>query len=161
LKNRSFPKIIEETLRQEFSNSSIHFELTQDGRILLVVNEDDLDLQPHGISDGFYKILFVLTAIETKPSLLLVDEVENSLHREVVELIMDTIKFSEIKSIITTHSPLIVDMIDLNQVRVVSKTIQGTKVTKPKDIEKLKLQLHDLGLTHSDAWYEGVLTGKS
>ncbi len=39
-----------------------------------------LELPAPGISDGFYKALTLLTALESEPSLLVVDEVENSLH---------------------------------------------------------------------------------
>ncbi len=161
IKNKRFPALIEETIRREFSNSSISFDITLDGRILLLVDEDGLELQPHSISDGFYKLLFVLTAYETKPSLLLIDEIENSLHKKLIEFIVDTINLGEIKSILTTHSPVIVDMINLNQLRIVSKQFRDTIIEKTMNIKNLKIKLHDLGLAQSDAWFEGILSGKS
>ena len=67
------------------------------------------ELLPPNTSDGFYKILTMLIAIYLKPPLLIIDEIENSLHPSTLELILNTIKIGETQAILTTHSPVVVD----------------------------------------------------
>ena len=62
-----------------------------------------------------------------KPSLLIIDEVENSLHPETLEKLLDELKSSETTVIITTHSPVVVDMTDPADLVIVEKIAGETK----------------------------------
>ncbi len=148
---------VREIIAQFYPESSIGFTFTQDNRLMLVVNENDLELHPHGISDGFYKLLFILTGLYGTSSMLLVDEIENSLHLSAIEFALDIIKSEDVQTIICTHSPLIIDLLDLQDILVCIKDRGETMIKRPNDIENLKKELNELNLSHSDAWAIGRL----
>ncbi|MDP2768026.1 MAG: AAA family ATPase, partial [Candidatus Methanoperedens sp.] len=95
LKEGKIPEQVYNPLSMVFPKIDVRPHLTDDGRVLIKFLEDGLELLPPNTSDGFYKILTVLIAIYLKPPLLIVDEIENSLHPETLELILDTIKASD------------------------------------------------------------------
>ena len=61
-------------------------ELTTDGRVYTRVLEREHELEPPQVPDGLWKILAIELAIESKPHLLVIDELENSLHPKAIEL---------------------------------------------------------------------------
>ncbi len=145
-------KEIKKAIESFFENAEFSFDFTKDGRIMLVVKENELELHPHGIGTGFYKLLFVLTGLFSRPSLLLVDEFENSLHFEAIQFLLDTIIDEGVQTIISTHSPIIVDMLDLDHFLICEKEQVETKLRRLKNIEILKQKLQEEGLAHSDYW---------
>ena len=142
----------------EYPGSTLQFGDTSDGKKFLVLKErSGIELEPPNFSDGFLKLLVVLAAMRTEPSLLLIDEVENSLYREALELVFDEIKSNGLNVLLTTHSPHLVDLTTLDNLVLISKPGTETLVLKPKNIEKLKERLTELNLSHSDAWQSGAL----
>lgn len=57
LREGRLPEEIETPLRIIFPNTRVFFQLTEDGRVMIKVFENGLELAPPSISDGFYKIL--------------------------------------------------------------------------------------------------------
>ncbi|AIJ06350.1 hypothetical protein JH146_1508 [Methanocaldococcus bathoardescens] len=155
LKEGRIPEDILNPLSMIFPNTRISFQLTDDGRVLMKVFEEGVELSPPSISDGFYKTLLILTAIYLKPSILIIDEIENSLYPEALELIFDTLKDSESQIIITTHSPIVVDLTEPKDVIFVDKKFGESRFIRIKNPEKLKEKLNELGLSFSEGWLYG------
>jgi hypothetical protein len=157
LKEGKIPEEISNPLSMVFPKLDVRPHLTDDGRVMIKFLEEGLELLPPNTSDGFYKILTVLIAIYLKPPLLIIDEIENSLHPSTLELILDTIRISETQAIITTHSPVVVDMTDLSNIILVEKEEGESKFKRIKDPEKIKEFLIEKGLTFSEGWIYGDL----
>ena len=157
LREGRLPEEIAEPLSIAFPNTRVFFQLTEDGRVMMKVFENDLELAPPGISDGFYKVLAILTAAYLKHPLLIIDEIENSLHPETLELIIDTLRESESQVIITTHSPVVVDIVEPSDLVLVDKENGETVFKRIKDPEKIKKFLNEKGITLSEGWLYGSL----
>jgi predicted ATPase len=148
------PERIEYGIRTLFPKFRIGFERGFSGEIVLRIYEDDHVLYPPSIPDGFYKVLAILTAIELKPSILAIDEIENSLHAEALEYVIDELKDSESTVIIATHSPVVVDIVDLEDLIIVEKD-EGTRLRRVEEPEKVREELEELGITPSESWLYG------
>lgn len=157
LKEGKIPEEIYNPFTMVFPKIDVRPHITDDGRVMIKFYEDGLELLPPNTSDGFYKILTVLTAIYLKPPLLIIDEIENSLHPSTLELILDTIKIGESQTIITTHSPVVVDMTELSNIVLVEKEQGESKFRRIKDPEKIKEFLIEKGITFSEGWIYGDL----
>ena len=143
-----FGRAIEEL----FPNWQISFSVTDDGRILLHVNDGNTTLSPPSIPDGFYKLLVILAAVEQKPHLLLIDEIETSLHAEILEYIIDELHTCYSRVLITTHSPLVIDAVELEDVIMLERSLLGTVGKRIENAEQMKNELREKGLTLSESW---------
>lgn len=157
LKEGKIPEEIYNPLAMVFPKIDVRPHITDDGRVMIKFFEDGLELLPPNTSDGFYKILTMLIAIYLKPPLLIVDEIENSLHPSTLELILDTIGIGDTQAIITTHSPVVVDMTELSNIILVEKEQGESKFKRIKDPEKIKEFLIEKGITFSEGWIYGDL----
>jgi predicted ATPase len=157
LKEGKIPEEIYKSLAMVFPKIDVRPHITDDGRVMIKFYEDGLELLPPNTSDGFYKILTLLTAIYLKPPLLIIDEIENSLHPSTLELILNTIKIGDTQAIITTHSPVVVDMTELNDIILVEKEQEESKFKRIKDLEKAREFLIQKGITFSEGWIYGDL----
>jgi len=157
LREGKLPDEISKPISIAFPNTRVFFQLTEDGRVMMKVFEGNLELAPPSISDGFYKTLAILTAAYLKPPLLMIDEIENSLHPETLELILDVLRGSESQVIITTHSPVVVDMTEPSDLILVDKVEGESRFVRIKDPEKIKRFLNEKGITLSEGWLYGSL----
>ncbi len=139
-------------LEDLFPGWRVVFELTADGRAMLTVKDGDLRLAPPSIPDGFYKLLAILAAVELNPRILLIDEVDTSLHAKVIDYVLDTLKTSESTVIITTHSPLVIDMVDLEDLIVLEHAGSGISSRRIRNPDDLRMRLKENGLTASESW---------
>lgn len=151
------PDRIETAISRMFPDTQIGFKLTREGRVYMQVTEKGLQLDPPCISDGFYKILAVLAALELKPSLLAIDEIENSLFAGALQYLIDELRTSGTTVIATTHSPMTVDLVDLKDLLIAEKTMEGTTLNRIKNVEKLQKKLAELKITQSESWLGGAL----
>lgn len=159
MERKRFPERIEKALSKLFPKTQMSISLTAQGQVFIKVHENGVELDPPCISDGFYKVLAILTAIESNPSLLAIDEIENSLHAKTLEYIIDELKSSGVTVIITTHSPVVVDMVDLEDLLIAEKTSDGTRLSSVKEPDELRKKLKELNITQSESWLYGVLAG--
>ncbi|MBU4139951.1 MAG: AAA family ATPase, partial [Euryarchaeota archaeon] len=158
LKEGQIPDEISNPFTMVFPKLDVRPHLTDDGRVMIKFFEDGLELLPPNTSDGFYKILTMLIAIYLKPPLLIIDEIENSLHPETLELILDTIKATDIQAIITTHSPVVVDMTEPDDMVLVEKEQGESRFKRIKDPEKIRTFLKEKGIKFSVGWLYGELS---
>jgi len=151
------PDRITTILSYLFPNINIDFALTDDQRVYLKVQENCLELPPVCIADGLYKLLAILTALELNPSLLIVDEIENTLHPKTLEMLLDELKSSDTTVIVTTHSPVVVDMIEPEDLVIVEKIAGETKFRRIENPEEIKKKLREAGITFSEGWLYGEI----
>jgi hypothetical protein len=138
-------------LREAFGGVTVE-PRSSAGRVFLVIKERGIELPPPNIADGLIKALAIASAIELRPTILLIDEVENSLHIKALKVIYDVLSSLEVPVIIATHSPALVDMAEPERVFVVSRGDDGGTVVEPPygDLERLKRRLSELGVSLSD-----------
>ena len=142
-------------LESLFPDWQIRFHVTGDGRILLNVYDGNMILSPSSIPDGFYKLLAILAAVEMKPKFLLIDEVDTSLHAEIIDYVLAELRTCESHVIITTHSPLVIDAVKLEDVVILKRTESGTTCKRIKNPDNVQTELRDEGLTLSERWIYG------
>ncbi|PLC65589.1 hypothetical protein B7L70_10400 [Vulcanisaeta sp. EB80] len=149
-------------LREAFNGVAVE-PRSSAGRVFLVIRERGIELPPPNIADGLIKALAIASAVELRPTMLLIDEVENSLHVKALKVIYDVLNSLEVPVIIATHSPALVDMAEPERVFVVSRGDDGGTVVEPPygDLERLKRRLSELGVSLSDyvlysrTWVQG------
>ena len=153
---RGIPERIIQVINSIFGNVEIKPKITDDGRVYIEVMENGLKLQPKMVSDGFWKILTILTAIELNPRIIVIDELENSLHPEAIEYIVDELKNSKSIVIVTTHSPAVIDIIDPEDLILLEKDMEGKTIVKRiKNPEEIRKWLSENGITLSEGWLYG------
>ncbi len=156
IKKREIPHRIQRILKYIFGDIEIGLDITSDGRVYVKVYESGYPLHPRVVSDGFWKVLTILTAIELEPAIILIDELENSLHPEAIEYIVNELKNSKSTVIATTHSPAIVDMVDPEDLILFEKDYEGKTIVKRiKNVENVKDWLVKQGITLSEGWLYG------
>ncbi len=102
------------------------------------------------LPDGFVKLLVILTALEQNPSILLIDEIENSLHPELIEFVVETLREEGNCTFVATHSPIVLDLVDPEEVWIFRPGEEGVEirnVTEYKSKEELLKELEELGIS--------------
>ncbi len=151
LKNRSMPPLVENGIKTFFPGFELNFESMPDGNVFLIVKFGDNFFYPPGIPNGFYKLVIILELIDQNPQILLIDELENSLHEKMVEYVLDAIKARNIKTIISTHSPLVVDLVDLKNILIVKMLDNHTDIKHIKNPEEKSKILIKESITPSES----------
>jgi len=120
------------------------------------VVEGEKEYPPYCVPDSLYKYLAVITAVKLKPSILVIDEIENTLHAELLEKLYDIIKHEDVQVVAITHSPVLVDICDLKELVVARKEGGATRLYKLKKPEKVEKVLRELGITPSTRFVRNV-----
>ncbi len=155
--SRGVSERVGRALANLFPGFRLSFELTSTGEVLLEVFEDDLKLYPPMVPDSLLKVLAVMAALDMKPSILAIDEIENHLHAEILEYVLDELRNSDSTVIVSTHSPAVVDLVDIGDLCFVSKDAGGTKIGRVRDVEAARRKLSEAGITVSEGWLYGRL----
>ncbi len=151
------PDIFTLALEMLFPGWQISFKITDEGNILMWITNGTVKLAPSSIPDGFYKLLAVLAAIELNPKLLLIDEIETSLHARIIEYIVDLLKDVDSTVIVTTHSPLVVDYVNMDDLILMENTSHVSTCRKIKNPNEIKKELAEKEITVSESWLYGEL----
>lgn len=141
-------------LRQMFPNVQGFRMFTEGGgRAVGVKLHDGTEVRPEHMSEGMlYFLAFAVLEYIDKPSLLLVEEPENGLHpariKEVVQMLREISKTTQV--LLATHSPLVVNELQADEVTVVTRTASdGTAFTRMDRVPNFK--------ERSSAWSLGEL----
>ncbi len=149
-KRGRIPERIDYALSRLFPGTFIRIE-SKFGQVALMAEESGIVLPPPNLADGLFKILSILTAVELNPSILLIDEIENSMHAEMLEYIVDELDALSIPVIVATHSPVVADLVAPDKIYIVSRKPEtGTVVERLEDPEKIRDKLKKLGVSLSD-----------
>ncbi|MHB1709644.1 MAG: AAA family ATPase [Thermoplasmataceae archaeon] len=157
-----FSERIQRAMEDMFPGWKLGFKLTDEGNIILKVNDESisgtsLEFYAPSLPDGFFKVLLVLIALEAKPSVLMIDELENSLHDTMIQYLLDSIRESGVNTIVSTHSPLVINSTNLEELRILENAANHSTVRSVKDTNSTKKKLVELGITPSESWLYGEL----
>jgi hypothetical protein len=150
---------LREALRYSFpgyENYSIVFDVTTDGRVFLSLVVDGLKLPPVSIPQGVLKTLVVESLIMWRPTIIVIDEFENSLHPELQQFLLDELGNSSAYVIIATHSTIPLNYAkNINEV-VILRLENGE--TKPYGISQEALEIiKSKKLTLSELLLSGLI----
>ncbi len=138
-----------------------YFDPTADGRIVLKLVVDGVELAPPSIPEGAFKAMAIMAAILLKPTLLAVDEFENSLHAQAQEILLGEIGRGVSNSLVATHSPIPIDALGtLDGVVLLRLEAGETRVEALRDTEELRRILRETGVTPSEAVLYGIAQGR-
>lgn len=96
------------------------------------------ELDPLCIPDGLYKTFVNSYSSRAEAPLLIIDEVENTLHAKILQYIIDELKNSESTMIITTHSPIVINMVDPGGLLMVEMTLEGSVFKRVREPEEAR-----------------------
>ncbi|WP_449463010.1 AAA family ATPase [Tardisphaera miroshnichenkoae] len=136
---------------------SISYNIAPNQTISLRLNEAGLQFDVPSIPDGYLKIITILYMLDQRPSLLFIDELENSLHLKLIELAISAFRSFSGKAVVTTHSPMVVDLVDPSELVLFERTGLSTVVKRITNPEALKKKLAEDGLALSESWLYGDL----
>lgn len=144
------PPRLRRALKTMFPNIFIAPKVVH-GNIVLFAEEGDLELAPPNLPDGLFKFVSLMLALDLEPTLLLVDEIENSMHARLIEYVIDEFSSLSIPVLLATHSPTVIDLVGMDRILVVRRDpISGTIVKRPSSIKELVSRLESEGITISD-----------
>lgn len=98
-------------------------------------------------ADGMYRLLWLLSSTKTRfdhenkiliPSIIFIDEIENGLDYKTLKFITNYLRnySRDIQIVMTTHSPLISDFIELENWKIFKRKGPLVKVFQPTNVEK-------------------------
>ena len=103
--------------------------------------------------DGLVKNLSIAAAMALGPSLLLLDEIENSLHAGLIELVFDELNNLPVPVVAATHSPIPVDLAGPERTLIAKPTPTGAIIERITNAKELRSELSKLGIAFSDYIY--------
>jgi predicted ATPase len=139
-----------------YRDFNVVFEPTADGRIFVRLVVDGLRLAPISIPQGVLKTLMIESLLKWEPSLLVVDEFENSLHPELQQFLLDEFRSSGVNVIVTTHSTIPLDYARSPDEVLVLKLVNGETKAYRLSGEVLG-RLREKRLTLSELLLSGLL----
>jgi len=146
---KSFPKAVASFLKENNLDIKV---IKEGGKVFLHFEKivGDKRVKVSRPSAGVVKTLVILTAIYSlKPSLIVIDEVENSLHLNFVEMLTDFFEFSDPQFLVTTHSPLVIDLTNPSDI-ILLHWVNGETIVKRINDDKIDEKLAERGVTLSE-----------
>lgn len=103
------------------------------------------------INDGLLRILAILAQLQSTPSFLMLDEIENGVNQEIIEKLVNILLNSKTQLLVTTHSPLVLnylpDDIAKDAVNYVYKSSDGdTQYKRFFEIPRVNEKLEFMGV---------------
>ncbi len=145
------PQLVEDALRLCFPGASIRLEVGM-GRVALTAEEDGVKLNSPNMPDGLIKLLAISTAASLGPSILLIDEIENSMHAALLEHVIDMLNSLGVPVLVATHSPLVVDIVGPERIIIVRREPgEPTRLERLSDKKEVLKKLAEVGVSLGDA----------
>jgi predicted ATPase len=103
-------------------------------------------IRASGVSDGHLQMLLLLTALfaegRSRPSLVLFDEPELSLHPWALAVLAEAIEDAAAKwqrqVLVSTHSPVLLSQFDASRILAVEPGVRGTNIRRLSEILEIK-----------------------
>jgi predicted ATPase len=111
--------------------------------VYLEMTEDEFRVPGWLLSTGTLRILALLACLRhpDPPPLLVVEEIENGLDPRTIQLLVEEFRAAiharKTQIIVTTHSPYLLDLLDLSHIVVVER-VDGEPVFSRPDKERLR-----------------------
>lgn len=122
-------------------------------KLLIEENNSVINIEHEArhINDGLLRILAILAQLQSTPSFLMLDEIENGVNQEIIEKLVTILLESKTQLLITTHSPLVLnylpDEIAIKSVNYIYKNIDGSTNHKYFfEIDHIKEKLEVMGV---------------
>lgn len=131
----------------------LHLRFNDDGRAWFEVEGLDWEDIPKSLC----KALVIFMALESNPSLLVIDEIESSFPPGVLETLVEELKDSNSAVILTTNSTVVIDMVDPDDLIIVERKKRNLVFRRIEDPGGLRERLSESGITLSDKWLYGKL----
>lgn len=121
----------------------------------LIIQESNsttnIEHEARHINDGLLRILAILAQLQSTPSFLMLDEIENGVNQEIIEKLVKVLLDSRTQLLITTHSPLVLnylpDDIAKDAVNYVYKSFDGdTQYKRFFEIPRIQEKLEFMGV---------------
>ena len=121
----------------------------------LIIQESNsttnIEHEARHINDGLLRILAILAQLQSTPSFLMLDEIENGVNQEIIEKLVNILLNSKTQLLVTTHSPLVLnylpDDIAKDAVNYVYKSSDGdTQYKRFFEISRTKEKLEFMGV---------------
>lgn len=112
--------------------------------VYLQLTEADFKVPGWLLSTGTLRILAFLALLRhpSPPPLIVIEEIENGLDPRTIHLLIDEIRTliesGRSQVILTTHSPYLLDLLDLSQIVMVERVGGQPTFTRPADQKRLK-----------------------
>lgn len=151
---------VEKALRTIMPNiQGIGVEVSNLGEVELTLIENGVPVPARILSEGTLRILglLALSGAKEQPSLIGFEEPENGIHPRRIQLIADLLKtrasFGETQYIVTTHSPLLPDLVRDDSLFACKRVAGETKIEpfstwgamgRKSDIDKILADTEDL-----------------
>lgn len=130
-------------------------------KLYLVLREESLtkSVPVEHISDGTLRYLFLLSILfnPERGNLVCIDEPETSLHPDMINTIGDAIKqaLKDTQLIVTTHSPLLLNSFDIDDVLIFEKNACNETEVNVKSPDEF-----DNRILAGQVWLQGLIGGK-
>jgi predicted ATPase len=117
--------------------------------VYLQLTEQEFKVPGWLLSTGTLRILALLAVLRhpDPPSLLVIEELENGLDPRTLNLVVEEIRrvveLGTIQVIITTHSPYLLDLLDLSQIVMVERVGGAPVFSRPEDHGSLRIWAED------------------
>lgn len=153
------PRELEEAVRYAFpgvGECRLGLDATTDGRVFIKLVVDGVTLPPATIPAGVLKTLIIETALYSKPSVIVIDEFENSLHPELQQFLIDELRGSGAYVFIMSHSTVPLDYVKSPR-EVVVLRLEGGETKAYRLREEARERMQKYGLTLSELLLSGLL----
>ena len=159
--NGTIPEHVLEIIKEIWNvkDLEISFEDLPYGYISLRFNVEGITVSQISAPEGIWKALAIEAATLFEPTIIAIDEFENSLHARAQDLLLEELRNSNALSIITTHSTIPLDFAKSPNEILVIELINGeTKSWRLSEIDAIKKKLEELGLTISEGLLHRFVT---
>jgi Predicted ATPase len=154
------PPALEEAVRYAVPDAGdcrLSLDVTTDGRVYLRLSTaDGVSLSSAAMPSGVLKTLIVETALQAKPTVVVIDEFENSLRPELQQFLMDELRNSGAYVFLTTRSIVPLDYVK-SPSEVVVLRLEGGETKAYRLREEAREKLKRYGLTLSELVLSGLL----
>lgn len=141
------PPTMEYLIREEFPGYRVWTSLSENWMISLNAEDNGVRIPAVSMPSGLIKAMAISVAVDLKPSLLLIDEVENSLHPRLIRRVLDILAKGDFTSIVATHSPTVIDMVSPENLVIVVRERGETRLKNVGERKKLLEMLEKEGLS--------------
>ncbi len=128
-----------------------------DIRLVVIEFNNGIASQINGLSDGTAVALNLITCLfSNKYPVIAIEELENSIHPRLLKKLIRLIKnnFSHVQVILTTHSPVLLGMVQLDEVSIITNKENGeARIERVKDKKELVKKLSGPFSSFSDIFY--------
>jgi len=144
----AIPESLIEALRYVFPVRDMLFATDGDVLALKLTTEDGTTLTQATMPSGVLKTLIFETVLKMRPTMVVVDEFENSLDPEAQQFLIDELRSHDVYAVLTTHSSVVLDYAKTPQEVVMLRLVGNeTKAWRLGDEVKEELKKHELTLS--------------